>query len=264
MPKTKQISPSKRWIFVWNNYSAPADIQVLLNCFQQKGSQWAFQQETGANGTPHLQGAVIFHSKCRPLSLCLPPQIHWEKMKAKDPMEAFRYSSKEDTRTGSVWTHGIRLPKKISSISLDQLRPWQIEIYNKIKEEPDSRTIHWYWEPAGNVGKTAFTKFLCVNHPEEALVVSGKSTDVFYGIVKFREVHGDYPRIIVYDIPRSVDQQYVCFQALEKVKDGIFFSGKYEGCMVVMNCPHLVVFSNESPDYAKLSQDRWNVQLINN
>ena len=32
---------------------------------------------------------------------------------------------------------------------------------------------------------------------------------------------------------------------------------KYEGRMVSIACPHVLVFTNEMPDQAKLSADRW-------
>ena len=31
-----------------------------------------------------------------------------------------------------------------------------------LKTEPDERTIHWFWEPKGNVGKTTLCKWLVV------------------------------------------------------------------------------------------------------
>ena len=33
-----------------------------------------------------------------------------------------------------------------------------------LKTEPDERTIHWFWEPKGNVGKTTLCKWLVVKH----------------------------------------------------------------------------------------------------
>lgn len=41
-----------------------------------------------------------------------------------------------------------------------------------------------------------------------------------------------------------------------------FYSGKYEGGMVVGNNPHLLVFANIEPDTKKMSDDRFIVQNI--
>jgi len=49
---------------------------------------------------------------------------------------------------------------------------------------------------------------------------------------------------------------------LESIKNGLFFSGKYESTQVVMNSPHLIIFANEPPDKSKMSADRWHIVRI--
>lgn len=51
----------------------------------------------------------------------------------------------------------------------------------------------------------------------------------------------------------------VCYQALEALKDGIMYSGKYEGGLCVFDTLHVVVFSNEGPKDGMLSEDRVNL-----
>jgi hypothetical protein len=94
-----------------------------------------------------------------------------------------------------------------------------------------------------------------------AFEVSGKGADVLCGISKFIEEHGRCPPIIIYDIPRSTSE-YVSYQSIEKLKDGKFFSGKYESGMVRYNKPHIVCFANCEPDVEKLSGDRWVVECL--
>ena len=56
-----------------------------------------------------------------------------------------------------------------------ELYAWQrkaLDIYNG---EADSRKIHWFWEPEGNQGKTAFAKHICLKG--EAIYVNGKAAD---------------------------------------------------------------------------------------
>ncbi len=57
-------------------------------------------------------------------------------------------------------------------------------------------------------------------------------------------------------------EDYVSYQALEEIKDGIFFSGKYEGGMKIFNSPHVICFANFSPAEHKLSGDRWVVEEV--
>lgn len=38
---------------------------------------------------------------------------------------------------------------------------------------------------------------------------------------------------------------------------GLWMSPKYEGRMVSIACPHVLVFTNQMPDVLKLTGDRW-------
>ena len=82
-----------------------------------------------------------------------------------------------------------------------------------------------------------------------------------YGVMKYKETTGEYPRNIIIDIPRKLEK-FVSYQGLEEVKNACFFSGKYESGMVVGNNPNLIVFANFAPDYAAMSADRWVVKNL--
>lgn len=97
---------------------------------------------------------------------------------------------------------------------------------------------------------------LCASY--NALCVSGKSADIKYGIVSFKKETGYYPSIVLIDVPRC-NCDYINYEAIEKVKDGLFFCGKYESCQVIMNSPHVFLFMNEEPEINKMSVDRWNI-----
>jgi hypothetical protein len=124
-----------------------------------------------------------------------------------------------------------------------------------VRQEPDERTIYWFWEPAGNVGKTAICKYLVVKH--NALMLTGKSNDMYNMLAKFPNKR----ELILVDCPRS-QQDYINYGALEQIKNGLVFSGKYEGAQLVFNCPHVVVFANQEPDFEKMSRDRWFIHRI--
>ena len=72
----RQISPAKHWCFTHNNYTQQ-DIEKL--CSSIVPVKYVFQEETGTEGTKHLQGYVEFKKKIRPKSLGWSDQIHWEK-----------------------------------------------------------------------------------------------------------------------------------------------------------------------------------------
>jgi len=86
---------SRNWCFTWNNYTENDKIEVkrLLSEYE-----FVFQEETGENGTPHLQGcfqnknAIEFEKVKKML-----PKCHIEKCKSWDASK--KYCSKLDSRT---------------------------------------------------------------------------------------------------------------------------------------------------------------------
>lgn len=253
-PLKKQVSPSKKWSFTLNNYTDDI-ISSIVPLFKGKCSVAFFAKEIGESGTPHLQGYCEFKVKCRPLSVFKSTVFHWEKSKGSFA-ENLAYCTKENSLS---FKHGP-VPVPVRTITPATFYKWQKDIHDIIITTPDDRTIHWYYERIGNVGKSSFCKYLCVHH--DCLIVSGKAGDCFYAIQQYMEKHnGCAPDIIVFDIPRcNID--YVSYLAIEKIKDGLFFSGKYEGGMVCFNPPHIFCFANERPEKDKLSLDRWNIVKI--
>ncbi len=79
------------------------------------------------------------------------------------------------------------------------------------------------------------------------------------GIIEFHKQNDTVPEIILLNIPKSFNTDYLSYTGIEEVKDMFFFSGKYEGGMVDGNPPHLFIFSNEYPDTQKVSLDRWRI-----
>lgn len=244
---TKQISPSKKWCFTWNNY--PSDYhKILIDKLIEIKALYIYGKEVGEEGTPHLQGFVMFDKKVRPLSVVKDKRIHWEKTKGSVD-DNITYCSKE----GDWKSNGL---EPVQLITPD--KDWQQEILSLFEANPHNRTIYWYYDTIGNTGKTQFSKYLCVK--QNACVVGGKSHDIRHGIMKYKEVNGYFPRIVIFDIARCCN--LVSYQAIEEIKNGLFFSGKYEGGQAVFNSPHVIVFSNEEPNYTKLSSDRLKVVEI--
>lgn len=247
----KQISPGLRWCLTLNNYTKKEISSIVLK-FKPIAHKWIIGKEVGELGTPHLQGFVRFKTKRRPKSVIDNIRIHWEGAKGTDK-ENYDYCSKDgDIASEFGW------PRPIKIISPNY--PWEQDILKIIAKEPDERTIYWYWSEKGNVGKTAFCKYLTVKH--KAIALSGKGSDVRNGIVEYSKKEGDTPELVVFPIPRSYDCDYLSYESIENIKDMYFYSGKYEGGMICGNSPHLFVFANSEPNYCKLSEDRWAVVEI--
>lgn len=255
LSNTKQIPPAKWWCFTLNNYNDD-DINDILTICSNSSIKYVFQEETGDEGTKHLQGVIEFNKKLRPKGLFINKGIHWEK--TKNTKASIAYCCKEETRTGKIFTN-LKLPKPLKLINPKQFFEWQIEIYDIIKEEADDRTIYWYWSEDGGVGKSIFSKYLCAK--EDAVLLSGKAADMKYGILAYKNKHDVYPETIIIDVPRS-NVEFLSYTGIEEIKNGCFFSTKYESDMVIFNNPHIIIFANEEPNYEKMSADRWCVKEI--
>ncbi len=93
-------SRNRNWAFTTNNYTKE-DIEVLLTQFTL-AKLYIFQEETGENGTRHLQGTVGYANARSFKSMRkLHPGTHWEK--CINLAASCRYCNKEDTRTGEQW-----------------------------------------------------------------------------------------------------------------------------------------------------------------
>lgn len=241
------------WCFTLNNYEVET-METMETVFRSHFDWYIFQEETGDEGTPHLQGTVKCTKKMRLTELKrIDAGIHWEPTKAIKA--SILYCTKRASRTGRVYSYNVKIPKENEEIEVDEPYGWQLEAMKILQDKPDRRTIHWFWEPDGNVGKTCLCKYLCMT--KDALMLSGKAGDMYHMISKFP----DKREVILVDVPRSAHERFN-YGAIEQIKNGLIFSGKYEGCQLVFNCPHVLVFANEPPDVAAMSMDRWCIHDI--
>lgn len=68
--------------------------------------------------------------------------------------------------------------------------------------------------------------------------------------------NGIIPQIIIMDIPRTLEGK-IHLGTVEALKNGMLYSGKYEGGLCMFAHPHVVAFANFEPDKEDLSLDRW-------
>ncbi len=256
---TKQISPSKHWCFTLNGYTKE-DIDMFINTNKDIVPKYIFQEEIGESGNHHLQGYLMFATKKRPKSVFENNRIHWEK--CKSIKKSILYCSKKDTRKEGCkpYTREIII-KEPYDISI-KLYKWEVKIDKILKTKPDDRTLYWVWEEKGCAGKTTFQKWIYLNH-DRVVVLSGKATDMKNGIIEYQKKNGCLPSIVLINIPRT-SRDYISYAGIEDIKDMFFYSGKYEGGMVCGPNPHVFIFSNDEPEYEKVSLDRWKTIYIGN
>lgn len=252
-PSKKQVNKAIKWVFTYNNYD-PLEIVPIVSTFEQYCSKYIFQEETGEEGTPHLQGSIWLKVKMRPTELKLSKKIHWSLM--KDEIGSLLYCSKEDTRTGKIYkSKNIIIPKPLNIITT--LRPFQQSLENILLEEPNDRSIIWVADRKGSIGKSAFCKYLV--HKYDALYITeGKKSDIINLVYNYCEVSKKYLTIVILDVPRE-NGNNISYKSLEEIKNGLICNTKYETGNTVINPPHIVVFANEYPDNTKWTSDRYQV-----
>lgn len=139
---------------------------------------------------------------------------------------------------------------------------WQQEIIDLLSTKPDPRKIYWINDSVGNNGKSYLTKYLFLKG--KVLLADGKKADVFHQIAKcFEDGKEATFQMVILDIPRH-QQEFTNYALLEQIKNGLIMSGKYEGGTFAFPIPHVVVMSNQEPDYSKFSMDRWVVKTLSN
>ena len=290
-------SYAKNWCFTWNNYTAE-DEAKLKALFPDTLNYIIYGHEIApTTGTPHLQGYLQKTKKTRrkQLKKLISDKISLRVAKGS-PEQNKAYCTKSDknfvelgqpVKVGSslqgtdglynnimeceTWQQVLQLrgvsnhlnyarevwasrpiPKQEGII----LREWQEFIMEKIKQEPDARTILWIYDNKGNIGKTFFAKYLMTNY-DAFYCCPGKGADIYHSY--------NNQKIIIYDIPRSVEDTYINYGVLEKLKDGILFSGKYNSTMKYRNGnAHVIVFSNIIPDFSKYMDGRLEVYDVQN
>lgn len=255
--RPKRIVPSREWCFTLNNYTEE-EMANLAKSFEEEKCEFIIGEEVGEQGTPHLQGWIKHPKIIRPMEKFKNPRIHWEKCKGNREQN-IDYCSKDGKYTTNVLTKN---EKKRKLGIIENLYPWQKETIEKLLASND-REILWRWDPTGNTGKTALAKLLIFEH--NALMIDGKKSDILHGATDYVNGLGDTlfekPIIFILDLSRTIEN-YVSYDCIEKLKNGLWFSGKYEGKMVMIPPPKVIIFANFPPDKTKLSADRWNIQRI--
>lgn len=237
----------------WNNYT-DENREMLKAFMTAQCEDYAINEEIGESGTPHLQFALKFKNARTFISLKkIFPECHFEK--ARNWCAAKQYCSKSATSIGEAFVK----PKIVVKDPLEGrvLREWQSNILQILDQDPDDRTINWIYDPLGNAGKTSLAKHLCIKYPKEVIYLGGKASDMKYGVMNFIDA-GNTLRVVILDLTRSLEN-FVSYEGIESIKNGIFYNSKYECKMVLYDSPHVIVFANFEPDYDKMSEDRWNV-----
>lgn len=143
---------------------------------------------------------------------------------------------------------------------IDELLDWHKEELKNIEKKPDGRTINWIWSNEGKIfRKTTFIKYLMRNH--NAKFVQGAKKDIMNSLVdekkSIKENLGLTP-LIIFGFSRTCED-FVSYDAIESLCDGIIFNSKYKSECALIPAPHIYVLCNFPPDKSCCSKDRWRI-----
>lgn len=264
MVNTKKVSETqprntkkRGWSLTVNNFTEE-DI-ASFKARERIGDKVIAGIECGTQGTQHIQGYISFeNARSFDQVKAMFPTAHIEPVKNANAM--ITYCKKD----GNLVCGGNTLADKMASFLTDRYkditwRPWQQDIIDIIDTTPDDRTVHWFYEDIGNTGKSFLARFIHWKYP--SMICEGKKVDIFNGFKSYLEEHKDYPQVCLLDIPRC-NSGFISWSAIEEIKNGLFYSGKYEGGVIELLPLHVICFANFMPPEDMLSQDRWRIVRI--
>lgn len=143
-----------------------------------------------------------------------------------------------------------------------ELRNWQTEFYEILKNSNSERHVHWI-HSSGNSGKTYFMKYMLQQHPNDTVLVvdAAMSKDISL-IFKNAIDASNTCKYVLFDCSRAFNFPDQFYATLERVKDGLMTSTKYNSCTLAFSNKVLVVMSNQWPNISKLTYDRWKLYNI--
>lgn len=294
-PKKKAPSRSRGWVVVQNNWT-DADYAA----FQLVECEYAvIGKEVGDNGTPHLQcyfyfknaktfnGVLSLFTTCHPhievahgtpaqnLTYCsedgdfitlgtLPEQGKRSDLKrCLDDVKGGMRARRDLLETHT--TVMARYPDFVQQLLTEYaprpaipditLRPWQAQLVEEFKLDAPERKVIFIVDQVGAGGKTTFAKYIFACFKNVEIMHPGRFQDMAYSV-------DSESRIVLLDCPRS-QLEFLQYQFLEALKDGLVFCTKYQSrTKVFARTPHVIVFCNEMPDQTKLSADRYDIRVI--
>lgn len=254
---------SRAWCFTLNNYTDLEYNDLKNLTLSGTMEQIVLGKEIGESKTPHIQGCIKYKNP-----------VYFEAMKKKIPRANISqcrnwhasviYCKKDRDYWSNTENYGMNHEDEYKTYMIEEYNEvkwyqWQEDVLDILKTKPSKRKLYWIYEEEGNKGKSFLAKYIDWKH--NAIIANGKQGDIFNQYKMFLEKEKKQPKVAIIDIPRS-HKDYVCYSTLEKIKDGLIYSGKYEGGKLRLIPHHLIVFANFEPDRYKLSEDRWEVKHI--
>ena len=267
-PKTKKRKRdprSRSFLFTlyYEKYNMTVDTakEYIFGLQFGKKDKIVFQLETcPTTGRKHMQVwiyydiAIELKEAKKRINPTEKEEVHIEIAHGK-PAQCITYHTKDASRNEGPWFVNVPVPREPIVLKYEQLVEWQRTLVDELREQQDDRLVYWIYDGVGGAGKSNLQ-----HHMREYMYATeiGQSlNDAAFSLVAYQEKNGFWPQIVYINLAKEEDMKN--YSTIEKIKDGSFFSGKYESCSVFMPFPHLVVFANCLPQVQRLTWDRWEI-----
>lgn len=270
--KRQKVEPVKRgprrkfWVFTWQfskdgigfTEDEPSDNWMeVTRYFSMNCTHVSMQEELGSKeGRYHIQGFAAFKKALRFSEIKELRAISWSQPSKASELSNVAYTTKSDTSVpgGIWWSKGFDQLEDIKPYSV--LYPWQKEVWDMCKTKcRDNRSIYWYYDEAGNAGKTTLVKSMA--HHLGAFYSEGKTSTTAYRITQMRKK----PQVCLLNYRRT-QEGYTNYNSIEGMKDGLLATDKYEGGACIWDSPHVIVFANFVPKLTAVTKERWIVRSL--
>lgn len=251
---------------------SPRELRIF---FEDICTEYIFQKERGLiSGRAHWQCALKLKLRRRKSTILntikanLFKPHQWQLEPAYGSWEeASNYCSKIDTRIEGEQVYTNMLTYSGDDVSLlddnSKFFQWQRiafdHIFNQdvlLFKKPDDRAIYWFADYVGCSGKSKFTKWICLRNSRAVKVPFGSASQLRSSIIAMGP-----KKLYILDIPRTIgqdDDMKAIYSLLEDLKNGFVVSSMYgKNAVLMMDPPHVLVFSNQFPEINRMSKDRW-------
>lgn len=145
------------------------------------------------------------------------------------------------------------LQKKV--LKTTQKHKWQTKMDQILASRANDRTIIVILDHEGGSGKSTYARSKYFENDEKTAVIqNGRTQDIAHAISK---TNNNTLENIFIDLMR-LNMEHVNYNLIERLKNGIVFSSKYDSTTVRLAAiPHVVIFTNVMIDIEKMSKDRW-------
>lgn len=278
-----------RWVFTWNanlgffGSTLPVEPLTLQNWMDKEFLSFTFQQERGEKEERlHYQGFFVTPIRVRHSTLLKKfAEAHGDiqnltiNRMCGSLEENIAYATKNDTAIEATQVTSRDL-QKYDGRELEFLRkpenrhPWQACILQFILDaaeiaikNPDDRTIIWITDTQGNSGKSKLIKYLCYNYDDIIKVPFGTATQLRASLIS-----AGAKKVYLVDMPRTMgddDSIPSLIASIEDLKNGFLVSSMYgKTAKLMMEPPHIIIFSNALCPQQSLSTDRWHRYMLKN